>query len=141
MTCLDHGLKGNAQGYANVWCRETGKKEKAHRLAFFRANGFWPVVVIHTCDNPRCVNPAHLVAGDWATNNRDRASKGRSAKVRHDLRRLNDEQAAEIRRRFALRERRDPVNGVCALAKEFSVDTGTIYNIAYGRSHFHKESE
>jgi hypothetical protein len=140
MTCIDHGLKGNYQGYAERWCRETGKKEKAHRLAFFRANGCWPKVVMHTCDNPRCVNPEHLVAGDWGANNRDRADKGRSAKIRLDLRKLNDQQADEIRRRFALRTNRDKVNGVSALAREFGVDTNVIYNIAYGRSHFHKDT-
>lgn len=32
----------------------------------------------HTCDNAWCINPAHIVAGTWADNNRDRAQRGRS---------------------------------------------------------------
>ena len=137
--CTDHGLKGNKQGYGRFWSVEFGKKLLAHRLAFYRHNGTLPTVVMHMCDNPRCVNPAHLQAGDWATNNADRAAKGRSTPVRHDLRKLTDADAAEVRRRWALKKPSGPdkVNGVIAIARTFGVDPNTVYNIAYGRSHFH----
>ena len=50
----------------------------AHRLAFALAGGkMHHPVVMHSCDNPKCVNPAHLVGGDYKANMADMVSKGR----------------------------------------------------------------
>lgn len=136
LDCIDHGLKGNKRGYARTWVRGAGRKMLYHRHVFLQHHGYLPPVVMHECDNPRCINIEHLRAGDWDLNNKDRARKGRSAKKRTDLRKLNDEIAADIRRRFAIRRRRDPENGPSALAREYGVDTNVIYQIASGRSYF-----
>lgn len=134
--CLDHGFKGKSGGYAEVR-RPTGRDKKVlyHRYVFLQAHGFLPPVVMHRCDNTRCIEVTHLEAGDWGKNNKDRAAKGRSAKNVPTRRKLTFEQAQEIRERFVGRGGRDPVNGVSALAREFGVDCNVIYQITDGRTH------
>ena len=56
----------------------------AHRIAWELEHGPVPkqingsrASIMHTCDNPACVNPAHLVLGNQKRNLRDCVEKGR----------------------------------------------------------------
>ena len=50
----------------------------AHRLAFaLSGKGTSAPVVMHTCDNPACVNPDHLRGGSYRQNVADMDAKGR----------------------------------------------------------------
>lgn len=53
---------------------------KAHQLAWVLANGPIPdgLWVLHHCDNPPCVDLAHLWLGDNTDNQRDSSAKGRT---------------------------------------------------------------
>jgi hypothetical protein len=51
---------------------------QASRIMFYLTEGYFPPVVRHTCDNPPCVNPYHLLGGTQADNLRDMSNRGRA---------------------------------------------------------------
>lgn len=55
---------------------------RAHRFVWESELGSLPrgMMVMHSCDTPRCVNPAHLSLGTALDNNGDAAAKGRSCR-------------------------------------------------------------
>lgn len=60
--------------------------------------------VLHRCDNPPCVNPAHLFTGTVKTNHEDREAKGRGRRMHgsdHTVSKLTEAQVREIRSRYA----------------------------------------
>jgi hypothetical protein len=126
--CIDHGQKGNLNGYGH------SQNERLHRRVFLDTYGYLPEVVMHTCDNTRCINPKHLVAGDWDKNNKDRAAKNRSATYALARRKVTQEEADWVR--VVHCSVRGNPNSAPNLAKRLNVDTGTIYNILKGRTHF-----
>ncbi len=74
-----------------------GKNLKAHRVAYFITNGQWPNPCgRHTCDNPQCCNPSHIVAGTQIDNIQDRETRQRTA------RKLTDMQVAEMRDLYSM---------------------------------------
>jgi hypothetical protein len=65
----------DSKGYGRLWWGD--RLEGAHRIALFLATGRMPSYVMHSCDNPPCCNPAHLVEADHQTNMADMMAKGR----------------------------------------------------------------
>ncbi len=71
-----------SKGYGNVWFG--GRCRQAHCVAYeLRVgpipDGFdgKPLQVRHSCDNPPCINPNHLLVGTNLDNMRDREERGR----------------------------------------------------------------
>jgi hypothetical protein len=70
----------------------------AHRVSWELSHGPVPADkhVLHRCDNPPCVNPAHLFIGTRFDNMQDAASKGRFPRTRPWLHKVTDEQIEEM---------------------------------------------
>lgn len=76
--CWEWTAHTDGDGYGIFWV--DGVNRRAHRISYAVTHGDpGDLMVCHSCDNPRCVNPAHLFLGDATANNRDRERKGRGA--------------------------------------------------------------
>ena len=71
-------------GYGKMYVLERDTDVTATHIAWFLAYGGWPTLdVLHTCDNPPCVNIAHLFQGTPVDNSQDMVRKGRHSSVTH----------------------------------------------------------
>lgn len=72
------GMRRHKYGRVS-YCLEgsSAQQWRAHRLAHYLTTGETPPVVMHTCDNPPCCNPAHLRGGTQRENVHDAIRKGR----------------------------------------------------------------
>ena len=116
------------------WCSfSLAGTKKAHRLsAWLAGDDVEDKVVLHTCDNPSCVNPAHLVTGTHEQNEADKDAKGRRPiGERHGAARLTEADARSIVERVAGGEARRSV------AASLGVSTSLISAIMSGRAWRH----
>lgn len=78
--CTDHGRRGDKHGYSTA--KFDGQTTSLHRAVYCRVHHLHLAdirgkVVMHMCDNPRCINPDHLQLGSHKDNSQDMQTKGR----------------------------------------------------------------
>lgn len=128
------------------------RTESAHRVSWELANGR-PIphglYVLHSCDTPRCVNPAHLSVGTHGQNMVEKMARGRQARgpmsqrrfnpvvaerapgrVRIRVRRLTDEQVRTIRTTYATGDITS-----ADLARQYGVSNPMMLTILTGKTY------
>ena len=128
-----------ADGYGRIRLSHSQRLVLAHRASYEMVHGKIPagLLVCHTCDCRKCVNPAHLFAGTQNDNMRDASQKGHIfLRKQHGelnaLHKLTEPKVIEIRQRWAagnITQRE--------LAGAFRVSRGAINNIVNGYTWTH----
>lgn len=128
MTCINFSGHIRAGGYGQQWYK--GKTHYAHRVAYMKAHGAIPegVQVRHTCDNPSCINPDHLVLGSHADNQNDKAVRGRVKGSKNPNSKLTEKDAD------CIRELVEQGASQRSVAKRYDVAPQTVNNIVHRRN-------
>lgn len=138
--CWNWSGTTNGVGYGTVYAgRREGRSRMllAHRVSFSLHHGTIPDghVVCHGCDNPSCVNPAHLFAGTHADNTADMIRKGRmrTGRIRGEKQpraKLTEADVRSIRAELGRASMK-------VIASRYGVSTSLIGAIATGKNWAH----
>jgi len=129
--CWEWKLSRHADGYGNKKFRG---EVRAHRAVWVLLFGPIPdgQQVLHSCDNPACVNPAHLFLGTQPDNMADMKAKRRAAHGENSgVARLTDSIV-----RSSLSEYRAGAS-IASLARKHGVDDKTMWQAVKGRTWRH----
>lgn len=133
----------NIEGYGRITINS--KLHLVHRVSWIIHNGEIPdgnlpygtMFICHTCDNPSCVNPAHLFIGTNKDNMRDKNDKGRGGGrglkgEENSMHKLTECQVKEIREKYEPR-----VYTLDMLAAEYGVTFQHIQTIITNKAWRH----
>jgi len=94
--------------YGKICFKIEGKQYtiSSHRMSYFIHKNEDPIgkIILHKCDNGKCVNPNHLHLGTYKDNSKDMVNKGRGKQQfmngeAHKNAKLTEEIVREIRRK------------------------------------------
>lgn len=125
----------NGYGRISLGAKSLGS-DGAHRISWkMHNNAEIPngMVVMHSCDNPSCVNPNHLSIGTYKENTADMIAKGRkrvvSPKGEGNGKSLLNEEKVRIIKQSNLSH--------AALARELGVSPNCVRGVRIGRTWTH----
>lgn len=126
----------NRKGYGNFYPERTRPIGATHAALLYGAGVSVPVglLVRHKCDNPPCVNPAHLELGTVKDNARDMVERGR---LRIGRRYRGEANAQAKLDEAAVRAIRASGEGDAALALMFGVSRSAVRFARIGRTWRH----
>jgi len=120
-------------GYGRI--SNNGKQTTTHRTVFELVHGVRLTradFVRHSCDNPPCCNPKHLLIGTCADNNADMLSRGRQVRgSSHGQAVLTEAMIPDIRAAL------DAGEAKLAIARRYGVSRYAIRRIAIGEGWRH----
>lgn len=127
----------NSQGYGIFTIKNPKRTVRANRVSLEITLGQLPPDsnACHRCDNPSCVNPAHLFAASQKENVEDGLKKGRMHQLQKPGERglrakLTEHQASEIRNRYVPGK-----TTMAQLSTEFGVTLRSIHGILRGETY------
>lgn len=128
--CLHWTGRRDPNGYGRIDFR--GAPRLAHRVAYELTYGEAPGdrFVCHSCDNPSCVEPAHLWLGSQSDNMSDAATKGRLNSSRGNG---SDNPASKLSEEHA-RQIKFGSDSAPRIAAQFGVSKETVYAIRKGKT-------
>ena len=135
--CWEWTAYRTPKGYGQILNGGKGNGlSRAHRISWVIHSGMIPqgMCVLHHCDNPGCVNPAHLFLGTNKDNSRDMVAKCRSSHVGIPG---EDNGSAKLSERSVREIRQLLVSGclsMTAVAVQYGVGRSAIEKIKYGKT-------
>ena len=129
--CWDFTGPLNRSGYGVIG--DNGKYYYTHRVSWEISNNKKipkGMIVLHSCDNPSCINPAHLSLGTHQDNADDMCKKGRSHKPKGEKNnnsKLKNEDVVDICKLLNNSVKKSDI------AKKYSVSDSVIRNIEIGK--------
>lgn len=111
-----------------------GKSWLSHRVAYLLEFGEIPKskYVLHSCDNPACVNPKHLYIGTQFENMRDKSLRGRDYDrngERNSNAKLTEILVDRLRAEYEKRETTQET-----LSRKFNISPAQVHNIVARKS-------
>lgn len=131
-------MQPNGYGRLSLGAKSEGS-EGAHRISWRLHNKTEipkGMHVMHSCDNPKCVNPSHLSVGTPKQNTQDMIAKGRKVIASP----VGNDNGKAIINPDIVRQIRQSNESHAALARKFGISPNCVRGVRIGRTWSHVDA-